>query len=118
MTIQPEQILENNLVTQLTGLGYTRVNIKDEADLLANLKSQLEKHNNVTFTTAEFDKILNHLNKGNVFDRAKILRDKFQITRADGSSIYIEFINQAEWCRNQYQVTQQVSIEGSYKKPL
>ena len=115
MTIQPEQILENNLVTQLTGLGYTRVNIRDEAELLANLKSQLEKHNNVTFTTAEFDKIINHLNKGNVFDRAKILRDRCLVTRTDGSSIWINFINQAEWCRNQYQVTQQVSIEGSYK---
>lgn len=28
MTSQPEQILENNLVTQLIGLGYEKVIIK------------------------------------------------------------------------------------------
>ncbi len=45
MTTQPEQILENNLVSQLQELGYKSVVIKDEDDLLANLKSQLEVHN-------------------------------------------------------------------------
>ena len=115
MNIQPEQILENNLIAQLTQLGYERVIIRNEIDLLANLKRQLEKHNNIILTNAEFEKVLNHLNKGNAFERAKILRDKFQLTRDDGSSAYIEFIKQDEWCRNQYQVTSQVTIEGIYK---
>ncbi len=44
MTTQPEQILENNLVAQLQKLGYKSVVIKDENDLLANLKLQLEIH--------------------------------------------------------------------------
>jgi len=44
MTTQPEQLLENNLVAQLQLLGYTFVTIADEKDLLANLKSQLEKY--------------------------------------------------------------------------
>ncbi len=115
MTSQPEQILEDNLVKQLTGLKYQLVKIKDEHDLLANLKSQLEKHNDKTFSDAEFKGILNHLNKGNVFERAKVLRDKMQLTRDDGTSCYIEFIQQEHWCQNQFQVTQQVTIEGSYK---
>lgn len=59
--------------------------------------------------------MLNHLNKGNVFERAKILRDKFQFTRDNGESIYIEFINQEHWCQNGFQVTRQITIEGSYK---
>ena len=50
MTTQPEQVLENNLVTQLQLLGYTYVTIKDERDLLGNLKLQLEKHNGIEFT--------------------------------------------------------------------
>lgn len=112
---QSEQILEDNLVQQLQGLGYTFVAIKDEADLLANLKRQLEKHNGIALTDHEFSKILNHLNKGNVFDRAKILRDQFQLTKDDGQSVYIEFLNQEHWCQNQYQVTRQVSQEGKYK---
>ena len=43
MTSQPEQILENNLVLQLQKLGYQKVSIKDENDLLANLKKQSER---------------------------------------------------------------------------
>lgn len=115
MTRQPEQILEDNLVKQLVDLGYPFVKIKDESDLHANLKTQLEIHNKTSFTDNEFLKILNHLNKGNVFERGKILRDKMQLTKDDGQSIYIEFIQQEHWCQNQFQVTNQISIEGSYK---
>lgn len=115
MTTQAELILENNLITQLKGLGYSFVPIKEEVDLTNNLKSQLEKHNNVKLSEKEFSKVLNHLNKGNVFERSKILRDKMQLTRDDGSSLYLEFINMEHWCQNQFQVTQQVSNEGSYK---
>jgi type I restriction enzyme R subunit len=112
---QPEQTLENKLVTQLQKLGHTFVKIKDETDLLANLKAQLEIHNNTQLTATEFKKVLNHLNKGNVFERAKILRDKMHLKKDDGTSVYIAFLNQTQWCQNQFQVTQQVTIEGSYK---
>ncbi len=119
MTTQPEQILEDNLIAQLVELGYTYIAIKDEIDLFANFKSQLEKHNKVTLSDTEFKLILNHLNKGNVFDRAKILRDKLPLVRADKSglvsTVYIEFIQQEHWCQNQYQVTRQITLDGTYK---
>jgi type I restriction enzyme R subunit len=115
MTHQSEAILEDNLVKQLQELGYGFVSIPDEATLLTNLKKQLEKHNQVSLTDGEFSKVLNHLNKGNVFDRAKILRDKMQLTKDNGDSIYLEFLQQEHWCQNQFQVTQQVSMEGTYK---
>lgn len=115
MSTQPEQILEDNLVKQLNSLGYGFVSIKDEKQLLDNLKKQLEKHNQISLTNIEFEKVLNHLNKGNVFERAKILRDKMQLTKENGDSIYIEFIKQDFWCQNQFQVTQQVTMEGTYK---
>ena len=50
MSFQPEQILENNLIKQLNGLEYAYVHINNEDDLLTNLKSQLEKSNNTTFS--------------------------------------------------------------------
>lgn len=115
MTRQSEQVLEDTLVEQLGSLGYSFAQITDEAALLTNLKTQLEKHNNQAFSKNEFAKILNHLNKGNIFDRAKILRDRFQLTKDDGKSTYIEFLNMDHWCQNEYQVTNQVTIEGSYK---
>ena len=115
MAKQPEQILEDQLVSNLKNLGYGFVSIKDEKELLTNLKSQLEKHNNKQFTDKEFDRILNILNKGSVFEKAKTLREKQHIISDSGDNIYFEFINSEFWCQNQFQVTQQVSMEGTYK---
>ena len=94
MTTQPEQVLETNLVNQLVGLGHKSVVIKTEDDLLRNLKVQLEKHNKTTFTDSEFDRILIHLTKGSIFDKAKTLRDKFVLIKDNGDKTYIEFLNQ------------------------
>jgi type I restriction enzyme R subunit len=115
MRTQAELELENKLVEQLVGLGYERVAIRDERSLLNNLKRQLEKHNNKTFSDSEFLKILNHFNRGTVFDRAAILRDKMHLKRDDGSTTYIEFLDLANWCQNEFQVTNQISAEGTYK---
>jgi type I restriction enzyme R subunit len=115
MAKQPEQILEEQLVAQLQKLGYGLVYIKDEKDLLANLKTQLEKHNNIQFSPKEFERVLNILSKGSVFEKAKTLRQKQHIVRDNGDNLYFEFINVEHWCQNQFQVTHQVTMEGKYK---
>tara|TARA_R110001606_G_scaffold221757_2_gene369436 strand:+ start:1670 stop:4522 length:2853 start_codon:yes stop_codon:yes gene_type:complete len=115
MSTQPEQVLENQLIEQLSNQGYTKVSIPDEVSLLSNLKAQLEKHNNITFTAKEFERVLNILSKGSVFEKAKTLREKQHIVRDNGDNLYFEFLNTEHWCQNQYQVTNQVTIEGSYK---
>lgn len=114
MSREPEQILEDNLVKQLVALGYVFVPVKDEAALVSNLKAQLEKHNNLKLSDREFSKVLNHLNKGNVFERSKILRDKYGLIRDDGTTAYLDFLNSDNWTQNEFQVTQQISIEGNY----
>ena len=115
MSTQTEQQLENALIAQLETLGWDRVTITDEADLVDNLKHQLEIHNKTSLSDAEFRHVLNKLARGNIFEKAKVLRDKVDFTRDDGTTGYIELINQAQWCKNQYQVTNQVTMEGSYK---
>jgi len=115
MSKQPEQILENQLVEQLQKLGYGLVHITNETELLANLKTQLEKHNEVKFTESEFEKVLNILSKGSVFEKAKTLREKQHIVRDNGDNLYFEFIQTEHWCQNQFQVTHQVTVEGKYK---
>ena len=115
MTKQPEYILEENLVNQLVGLGYKKVIIKDEAELIANLKIQLEKHNSITLSDYEFKQVLNHLAKGNIFEKAKTLRNKVAYTKDDGNTGYLELVNQLHWCQNQYQVTHQITMDGMYK---
>jgi type I restriction enzyme, R subunit len=115
MNTQPEQILENSLVSQLEQLGYKKVVVKNETDLLANLKTQLEIHNGIQLSPIEFTQILNFINKGNIFERAKILRDRVPYITDKGENRTIELINQIHWCQNEFQVTQQVTIEGTYK---
>ena len=115
MTKQPELILENNLVDQLVGLGYSPVSIKDEGDLVLNLKSQLEKHNKTKFNDNEFKQILNYISKGNIFERSKTLRDRVPYITDKNETKTIELINQQFWCQNEFQVTNQITIKGQYE---
>lgn len=115
MSKQSEQVLEEKLIAQLQKLGYKYISVADEAGLLANLKTQIEKHNNTTLSASEFEKVLNLLNKGSVFEKSKNLRQKQHIIRDNGDNLYFEFLNIDHWCQNQYQVTNQISQEGKYK---
>ncbi|ASS49902.1 MAG: deoxyribonuclease HsdR [Candidatus Fluviicola riflensis] len=115
MSKQSEQVLEEKLVGHLQKLGYQYISVTDEKSLLANLKSQLEKHNNISLSAPEFEKVLNILNKGSVFEKSKTLRQKQHITRDNGDNLYFEFLNTEHWCQNQYQVLNQMEGEGKYK---
>ncbi|OQB64472.1 MAG: Type-1 restriction enzyme R protein [Bacteroidetes bacterium ADurb.Bin145] len=115
MAKQPELILEEQLIAKLQEVGYALVQINNENELITNLKIQLEKHNNIHFSDKEFEKVLNILSKGSVFEKAKTLREKQHIIRDNGDNLYFEFINTDQWCQNEYQVTHQVSMEGKYK---
>ncbi|HQD45650.1 MAG TPA: type I restriction endonuclease subunit R [Kaistella sp.] len=116
MSKQSEHILEEQLLVQLQKIGYQYVTIKGEKALLLNLKTQLEKHNHIQFSDSEFEKVLNILNKGSVFEKAKILREKkHHIIRDNGDNLYFEFLNVEHWCQNEYQVTNQITQEGKYE---
>jgi type I restriction enzyme R subunit len=113
---QSEQVLEEHLIIQLQKLGYKYIVLPNEKALLANLKSQLEKHNSIVFSDSEFEKVLNILNKGSVFEKAKTLREKkHHIIRDNGENLYFEFLNVEHWCQNEYQVTNQITQEGKYE---
>ncbi len=115
MTTQPEALLEHELVQQLASLNYKQADIADEDILLANLKTQLEAFNKTEFSNREFKEILNHLSKGNVFQKAKTLRDRYALKRDNGDTFYIQFYNSEQWQENLFQVTHQVTVDGVYK---
>lgn len=115
MSHQSEAVLENNLIKQLVGLGYQSAKIEDATSLISNLKAQLEQFNASTYTSKEFDAILNHLAKGNVFQKAKTLRDRFSFTKENGDAAYVRFFDSENWNNNLFQVTNQVTQEGSFK---
>lgn len=114
MAIQPEAVLENELLKQLGQQSFELVSVTDEASLLANLKSQLEKLNDVQLSQNEFKQILNHLAKGSIFEKAKTLRDRFQYDKDDGTEGYVRFLHE-DHAANQWQATQQVTVEGRFK---
>ena len=51
---QSEADLEQEFIRLLCELGYERLTIHKEADLIANLRTQLEKLNNYRFTDGEW----------------------------------------------------------------
>ena len=117
---QSEEILEQGLITTLKEMSYEYISIKEEENLLANFKSQLEKHNRKElalhgrnhFTDAEFDKILLYLEGGTRFEKAKKLRDLKEFELENGKRVWIEFINKQQWCQNEFQVSNQITVEG------
>ena len=113
---QTEAELEKGLVEQLVSLGYQKVIIKNETDLLANFKTQLELHNNIApLSGNEFGQILNKMQKGSIFEKAKILRGKIDYSKDNGDTGYVSLLNMIDWCRNQYQVTHQIKMDGKYE---
>jgi type I restriction enzyme R subunit len=114
MTTQSEAALEKCLIDKLIEGGYERVKIRDENDLKINLKSQIERFNKIELSDDEFHKILLHLESGTIFDKAKKLRDKYALKRED-DLIYIDFFNTKDWCKNIFQVTNQVTMKKTYE---
>lgn len=114
MATQSEAALEKCLIDKLTDGAYERVKIGDEYGLKTNLKSQIERFNKVELSDDEFNKILLHLESGTIFDKAKKLRDKYVVKRED-EVIYIDFFNTKDWCKNIFQVTNQVTMKDTYE---
>ena len=111
MTVQSEYQLENELIQQLQGLGYSLVTIKDESQLLSNLKTQIERANGLApLSETEWKQVISFLNTGTVFERAKNLRDQFPVKFDDGSSKHIFFLSD-DSSKNLYQVTNQITVD-------
>ena len=114
MSVESEAVLEAKLIDRLSENGYQKINIKNEEELNANFKVQLEKLNRRELTDEEFNRVLQYLDSGTIFDKAKKLRDHFYIER-DEESFFIKFINEKDWCKNIFQVTTQVKMVGLHK---
>lgn len=123
MSVQSEAALENGLIATLQKMNYEYVHIEDEKNLSANFKRQLEKHNKkkleelgrTEFTESEFEKILIYLEGGTRFEKAKKLRDLFPLELENGERLWVEFLNRTHWCQNEFQVSNQITVEGRKK---
>ncbi|NGZ16398.1 type I restriction endonuclease subunit R [Vibrio aestuarianus] len=113
MAYQSEQQLEDNLIAQLGTQGFEVIALKDNTALEANLKAQLEKVNECTLSDTEFRQVLGKLEKGNIFTKAKILRDQLDVTLDNGDSRHLTLLFD-EASKNKFQVAQQITVKGIY----
>ena len=120
MAYQSEFSLEKEMMNQLKENGYEIVTIRNDKQLLDNFRSILnERHkdklNGQPLTDKEFQRLLTMINGKGIFESARILRDKLTLKRDDESEVYLSFLDTVNWCQNKFQVTNQVSVEDTYK---
>lgn len=110
-----EQDIEAALVEKLRSLKYTeRADIRDQAGLEANFRQKFETLNRVRLTDAEFQRLLEELTIPDVFTAARVLREKSDFTRDDGTPLTYTLVNIKDWCKNDFEVVQQFRLNTDY----
>ena len=114
---QSEADLEQELIRLLCELGYERLTIHKEADLIANLRTQLEKLNNYRFTDGEWkrfwDEVLANTNSG-ILEKTRLIQEDYvQVLRRDNvESKNIQLIDKKCIHNNSLQVINQYAISA------
>ena len=119
MSYQSEAQLEHQLIEDLVAHGYEKVSIPDMETLETNFRTILNLFNKGNLkgkdlSDKEFERVMLEINGKSVYQSAKQLRDKFTITRDDGSSIYLSLFDSKDYTKNIYQVTNQVTVKDKY----
>ncbi|HRX14345.1 MAG TPA: type I restriction endonuclease subunit R, partial [Eubacteriales bacterium] len=109
---QSEAELEKEFIEQLAVQGYEYLPIHNENDLIANLRKQLEKLNNYSFTEGEWNRFFKqniaNANESIVEKTRKIQDDHIQILlRNDGTTKNIYLLDKKNIHNNHLQVINQ-----------
>lgn len=112
---QSEAALEREFIHLLTQQGYEYLSIHKEADLIANLRSQLEALNRYQFTDSEWERFFSDAianpNEHVVEKTRKIQEDFVQVLRRDdGTSKNILLIDKKNIHNNRLQVINQYEV--------
>ena len=115
---QSEADLEKALVALLVEQAYEYLPLHSEAQLIANLRVQLESLNGVAFTEGEWKRFFTQqiagANEGVVEKTAKIQTDHVQVLkRDDGSFKNIYLIDKAHIHNNRLQVINQYEVPAA-----
>ena len=117
---QSEADLEREFIALLSRQGYEYLQIHEEKDLIINLRTQLEKLNDYTFSDSEwkqfFTNVLANTNAGIVEKTRMIQQDNVQVLRRDdGSTKNITLIDRKRIHNNRLQVINQyVNNDGNH----
>lgn len=106
-----ERDLEEELVAKLRDLKYEyRPDIRDRAKLEENFRKKFERLNGVTLTDGEFQRLMDEIVTPDVFTAARILRERNNFTRDDGTPLDYTLVNIKDWCKNSFEVVNQLRI--------
>src|SRR5690606_13967487 len=106
-----EKQIEQDLVDKLVGLKYTlRSDIKDRHSLERNFREKFESLNRVRLTDSEFLRLREDIIKPDVFVASKFLRERQYFQREDGTPLHYTLVNIKEWCKNEFEVINQLRI--------
>ncbi|MBQ3382296.1 MAG: type I restriction endonuclease subunit R [Bacteroidales bacterium] len=109
--IQSEAQLEQQFLEKLQGMKYTyRGDIRNLDALENNFREKFERLNFVSLSDDEFRKLLQENITSDVFAASKRLREKQTFVRNDGTTLDYSLVNLRDWCKNDYEVVNQLSI--------
>jgi len=112
MSTEPEYILENKFIAQLTGLGYQLTYVNNAELLKDNLRTELERLNNCKLSDSEWYKVQTQLTKGKSIDRARLLKEQLIIERDGQPALRLKLADQRNWKNNSFQVLNQFQKEN------
>ena len=110
-----EQQIEQALIDKLGDLKYTcRQDIRDRTSLEANFRKHFEALNRVNLSEGEFSRLLDEIITADVFTAARTLRSINAFTRDDGTPLNYTLVNIKDWCKNIFEVVNQLRINTDY----
>ncbi len=114
-----EAQIENALIAKLRDLKYSyRADIRDRAALEQNFRQKFEALNRVHLTDGEFSRLLEQIITPDLFAAAQRLRTRSTFERDDGTPLHYTLVNIKEWCKNEFEVVNQLRIntQNSYHR--
>jgi type I restriction enzyme R subunit len=118
---QNEAQLEAELIKLLIGQGYDFLHLKTEQDLINNLRKQLEKLNNYTFSDAEWKQFYSEVlakSSDSIIGKTKKIQEeiKFELVQDNGRKKNIIIIDMTTIFNNKLQVINQYAVDnGNFK---
>ncbi|MEA4918711.1 type I restriction endonuclease subunit R [Proteiniphilum sp.] len=106
-----EAQIEELFIKKLEDLKYTyRRDIHDKNSLEKNFREKFEALNRVKLTENEFERLKTDIITSDVFAASKMLRERNYFQREDGTPLNYTLVNIKDWCKNEYEVINQLRI--------
>ena len=106
-----EKQIEENFINKLIELKYKyRSDICDRNSLEQNFRKKFERLNRVNLSDSEFNRLLEEITNPDVYISSKRLREINTFIREDGTPLQYTLVNIKDWCKNEYEVVNQLRI--------